>query len=42
MTKVGIVLAFIVAISIGCLQETGLNFLEGQEIYKTYCVACHG
>jgi mono/diheme cytochrome c family protein len=40
--KVGIVLAFIAAISIGCLQETGPNFLEGQEIYKTYCVACHG
>jgi alcohol dehydrogenase (quinone), cytochrome c subunit len=40
--KVHLFIAFIVAVSIGCRQETGPNFLEGQEIYKTYCVACHG
>ncbi len=26
----------------GCLQKTDPNFLQGQELYKTYCVACHG
>ncbi len=40
--KVGLFITLIAAFSIGCSQETGPNFLEGQAIYKTYCVACHG
>ena len=35
-------IAFIVVASLGCLQKTDPNFLQGQELYKTYCVACHG
>ena len=26
----------------GCLQKPDPIFLQGQELYKTYCVACHG
>ena len=33
---------FIIVASMGCTQETAKNFLQGQELYKTYCVACHG
>jgi mono/diheme cytochrome c family protein len=33
---------FIVVASLGCTQETAQNFLHGQELYKTYCVTCHG
>lgn len=40
--KVGLFLAFIVVAFMGCLKKTDPNFLQGQELYKTYCVACHG
>ncbi len=40
--KVGLFIAFIIIDSMGCLQKTDPNFLQGQELYKTYCVACHG
>ncbi len=35
-------LAFIVIASMGCLGEPSQSFQQGEKLYKTYCVACHG
>jgi mono/diheme cytochrome c family protein len=35
-------IAFIVVAAMGCTQERAENFPQGQELYQTYCVACHG
>lgn len=35
-------IAIIVVASIGCLQEPGQSFQQGEKLYKIYCVACHG
>jgi mono/diheme cytochrome c family protein len=40
--KLCLFIVFIVVASVGCPQKTDPNFLQGQELYKTYCVACHG
>jgi mono/diheme cytochrome c family protein len=42
MIKAYLLTAFIVVASMGCFQNTDPTFLQGQELYKTYCVACHG
>lgn len=34
-------LAIIVVASVGC-QEPSQSFQQGEKLYKTYCVACHG
>lgn len=34
-------IAVMVIAFIGCFQR-GDNYQQGQEIYKTYCLACHG
>ena len=26
----------------GCLQSRSPSFQQGEQLYKTYCVACHG
>ena len=31
----------IIVSSMGCFQNTDPQFLEGQQLYRTYCVACH-
>jgi mono/diheme cytochrome c family protein len=41
-TKLCLFIAFIVVTFIGCLKKTDPIFLQGQNLYKTYCVACHG
>lgn len=35
-------IAIIVVVSMGCLQERGQSFQQGEKLYKNYCVACHG
>jgi mono/diheme cytochrome c family protein len=35
-------LAMIVVASLGCLGEPSPAFQQGEQLYKTYCVACHG
>lgn len=35
-------IAIIVVASMGCLQEPGQRFQQGEKLYKTYCVVCHG
>ena len=40
--RLGLLIAVIVIIFIGCLQKVDKKFNQGHEIYKTYCVTCHG
>ena len=40
--RVYICLAIAVAAALGCGQKTDLSFQQGQEIYQTDCIACHG
>lgn len=44
MTTIRVYLGMVIIViaSMGCLQRTDPNFLQGKELYKTYCVACHG
>ncbi len=35
-------IAMIALTSVGCFQERSQSFQQGEQLYTTYCVACHG
>jgi mono/diheme cytochrome c family protein len=40
--RASLCLALILVASLGCMRKTDPFFQQGQHIYKTYCLVCHG
>lgn len=40
--RVSVCLAIVALAFLGCGKKTDPSFMQGQEIYKTDCLACHG
>jgi cytochrome c553 len=40
--RIYLCIAIIVVASMGCSERRGPDYQQGMELYKTYCVTCHG